>query len=227
MKEDMNISFDAPIIVHIACVSLIVLLGTLGNGTIIRASFKRNRYDKGNKLILALAYIDLFACYSLAFFVVFIDIYDNLFQYQTLQWLIWSRFKLSRFLILGHIGLMTSLTIERIWAVCFPYRYNAFERNINAVVCIPVLLAVLEAIVSSIVYSSFGTIILFTFIILGVSFILITYLFLACKLYLRQRRRIDLMPDNQMESGGIELASKHITVQNLNTNRINSQQGER
>ena len=189
-----------PLAGHIICVLIIALLGIFGNGLVLMAHLNKNIFEKKTYFIPVLAVLDIIACIGCAPQFAILDIDCNNFSITTRVIILWEFFILLRFLILSNLGILSTVALDRVWAVYSPIDYaktKASRYQVQAVFTL--LVSLVAAAVSTAnwsplataIYSSIiGFCIVCCFIILAVSYIAI-----AVKLF-KMKRKVDvnLMP---------------------------------
>ena len=118
-----------------------------------------------------------------------LDVYEDLFPDVAQIWLFRIRFKISRFLLLGNIGILRNMAVDRTWAVFRPYTYQRLKTKLGLIAFWTITLAAIETVMSSVVYMKLASVSLTVIMLPSTCYILITYPLIACKLYQRKKSR--------------------------------------
>ena len=121
-------------LVHVLCVTFIVLIGTIGNGIVLYIYITKQSNSVGKIYITTLTFLDLYDCVFnitqyplLGYYVKHCDwIYNRIYQ---------TSLPLTKF---SHLSILTASAIDRIKAVFTPYKYKNNWKS-ALIVCISIM----------------------------------------------------------------------------------------
>ena len=185
-NQTLSVSFE----VHITCVSIIIVFGTLTNGLLLFIFFKnKNSTNIGNVYLVTLAILDLIACYTAIFIPILKLLVEN--GTDTLYNTIFTSFTYIRgFIRINNLSQICLMSIDRLWAVFKPFTYRYYISHARAIISASLILSALEIISFAVVAHSVIVIIIGSHVFLGLITICTVYPAIAYKLYVGERRRI-------------------------------------
>ena len=174
--------------IHFGVLLCVMLLGTASNATIIHIYFKRNTHDKVYFLVMLLATLDLFACFTPIVFDGLLKSHEK----DNNSMIPFVHYRIVRFIILSNLSILGTMATDRVLAVFRPYIYKTFKAKIRYSALVLILFCAVETLMSSLFYTKYGyarIVFVGTALCCGLIIICI-YLVIVCKLY-RERRRVD------------------------------------
>ena len=181
---------------HVLIIASFVVCAFLGNGITISIHIIKRKSYQSKLLVIALAFIDLFACTAVLPLYPFID--RNLISEENFLVLkIW--YGLNIFVFIGNIFLLLLIAFDRFIAVYFPYRYTQYGGGHLTILSI---LLVTDIVASSLAfafrhYDMESTVnkildaISFIFLIVPLILLSILYILIIIKLF-KQGRQISV-----------------------------------
>ena len=114
---DTLLKYKLPSSVHITCITIILSLGIIGNSYVFRI-YTRTPLTPGKMFLILFAILDLLALFTVIPQIAFIYFY---LYVPTVPLLFLA---LNYTLIITYLGIMTNMTIDRVWAVFRPFTYT-------------------------------------------------------------------------------------------------------
>ena len=188
--SDYRFVFDtnAPVILHIFAVVTIVINGMIGNGIILYIHMHKP-LKEADIYIIALAFVDLFACIVICpqypFLNEYSDAYMGINTFALVQLM-----GLMRLCYEIYLGLLTAIALNRVHAVFRPYTFTSSTKRSKIIVVFIIVISLLDACLSHILPMEITGGLLIISIAVCLTLISTSYLSIAVKLY-RHRHKIE------------------------------------
>ena len=182
-------TLSAPMEVHIICVAVIILLGTLTNGVLLFIYFKKGSKDIGSVYLATLAILDLAACFTPIFIPLLKLLHEN--SDTSTYYLILNSCNYVRgFVRINNLHFTCLMAIDRLFAVFKPLKYKYFISHARKIIAVIMALSLIQMISFFIFPRSVLSIMIGLHVFIGLITVFTAYPLIAYKIYIRDKRRI-------------------------------------
>ena len=197
------------ILAHINCVAGIMFLSLSGSMFSIYYYSKKKPMTKASTFIVSLAILDVFAMIVVVQ-IPFMRYYRHLRDVHGYMWPRMVFRSITRFLMISYLLILTSIAVDRVYAVYRPYEYNASSKYLIKIIIFELICTSLLSVAAIFMQEIFiafddSYVRIFIMSVICVSFgtLLISYFLIACKLR-SQKRKVAAKPmrkENTAEPG--------------------------